>query len=69
MRQITEKAFSFPHSIFSINNVAYNFSDIRCLKPPQSIVREVGHCNTEHVVKGTIGFNRNEIEIEISRSD
>jgi hypothetical protein len=65
MRQITDRIFSFPDSVFTINDVAYNFSDIKCLKPPQSIVTEVGHCSTENVVKGRIGFNLNYEFLEV----
>jgi hypothetical protein len=39
--------------------VAYDFNDIKCNRPPQSTVREVGYCNTTDVVKGIIGFNLN----------
>jgi hypothetical protein len=65
MTQITDITFPFPDSTFSINDVAYDFSDIKCLEPPQSTVREAGYCNTTHVLKGIIGFNLNYEFLEV----
>lgn len=51
--------------MFTINGALYNLSSITCDLPPQSAVKEVGHCNTVNVVKGSIGFNLEDEFLEL----